>query len=70
MRGFILGAMAAAVMAGGSSIALAAPYSYPRGHDDVQRNGTNVQQTDYYWNHHHYHYRDWERDRHRWHYHD
>jgi hypothetical protein len=71
MRLFILGAIAAAVMAGGgSSIARAAPYSHPRGHDGIQSNVVDVQRVEYYWNHHHYHYRDWDRDHHRWHYHD
>ncbi len=30
--------------------------------------GPTMQPVDYYWNHHHWHHRDWDRDHHRWHY--
>jgi hypothetical protein len=70
MRKLILGTMTAVMVAIGASAAtFAAPvtHRFDRGpvtsHADVQR-------TDYYWNHHRYHHRDWDRDHHRWHYYD
>ena len=69
MRLFILGAMAATVMAGCVSLmAFAASYPSPRGHDGFQPKA--AERVDYYWNNHRYHHRDWDRERHRWHYHD
>jgi hypothetical protein len=71
MRRLILGTMAAAVMAVGiSSAGFAAPAFNPHEHGRPDSRITNVHPVDYYWNHRHYHHRDWDRHHHRWHYYD
>ena len=69
MRRIILGTMAVALMGlGTSASSIAAPVVQRQGHEDGI--GERVQQADYYWNHHRYHHRDWDRHHHRWHYYD
>ena len=69
MRSFILGTMTAVVVALGASTAVfAAPAVGPHVHGGPNPNVVHVQRTDYYWNHHHYQHRDWDRHHHQWHY--
>jgi hypothetical protein len=71
MRRFILGTMTAAAMAVGlSSAGFAGPAFNPHEHGGSDARITNVRPVDYYWNHHHYHHRDWDRHHNRWHYYD
>jgi hypothetical protein len=63
--------MAAALVAvGASAVALAAPMPHEQQQRGSVSHFVNVQQADYYWNHHQYHHRDWDRHHHRWHYYD
>jgi hypothetical protein len=56
------------IAAGAPIIGHAAPTEHP---GVVYRTSDpSVQQVDYYWNHHRWHHRDWDRDHHRWHYYD
>jgi len=67
MRQFVLSVAFGAVIAlGASNGTLAAPFSGigPSAHS------VNVQRADYYHNHHHYRHREWDREHHRWNYHD
>jgi hypothetical protein len=72
MRQLILGSTAAAVIALGiSTVAFAAPFLPQHNFGSPDFNIVNVQGGDsYYWNHHPYHHRDWDRHHHRWHYYD
>jgi hypothetical protein len=71
MRSLILGTMTAVVVAlGASTAAFAAPVSHPHEHGGPNSNVVSVDRADYYWNHHRYHHRDWDRHQHRWHYYD
>jgi hypothetical protein len=68
MRSLILGTMTAAVFALGASTAVfAAPAFAPHEQGRPNTNVVNVRRTDYYWNHHHFQHRDWDRHHHRWH---
>jgi hypothetical protein len=63
--------MAAATIALGiSSAGFAAPAFGPHERGGPDNRITNVHQVDYYWNHHRYHHREWDRHHHRWHYYD
>ena len=71
MRRLILRTLAAAAMVVGiSSAGFAAPAFGPHEHGGPSPRATNVHLADYYWNHHHYHHRGWDRGHHRWHYYD
>ena len=72
MRRLILGTLAtAAIVVGISSSGFAAPTAGLYGHDGPNPQAANLHLADYYyWNHHRYHHRDWDRDHHRWHYYD
>jgi hypothetical protein len=71
MRSFILGTMTAVVVALGASTAVfAAPAFAPHEHGGRGPSATNIQRTDYYWSHHHYQHRDWDRHHHHWRYYD
>jgi len=67
MRRIILSAVAAMILGlGVSASGIAAPVVHAQKHE-----ADSVQRADYYyWNHHRYHHRDWDRDHHRWHYYD
>ena len=70
MRNLILGTMTAAIVVLGISAAtFAAPVAHHFDRSPVTPRA-DVQRADYYWNHHRYHHRDWDRDHHRWHYYD
>jgi hypothetical protein len=69
MHRLIIGTITAAVMAlGVSGVGFAAPSITPYENDNPT--ASHVQQVDYYWDHHYYHHRDWDRHQHRWHYYD
>jgi hypothetical protein len=70
MRQLILGSTAAAVIVLGiSTVAFAAPLSPRDNLSSPNSNIVNVQGgNSYYWDHHRYHHRDWDRDHHHWHY--
>jgi hypothetical protein len=71
MRRLILGTLAAAsVVIGVSSAGFAAPAFAPHEHVGTNPQVTDVHRVDYYWNHHRYHHRDWDRHHHHWHYYD
>jgi hypothetical protein len=72
MRQFILGSLTAAAMAiGVSTVALAAPLSPQHNFGSPNSNILNVQGgNSYYWNHHRYSHRDWDRNHRHWHYYD
>jgi hypothetical protein len=71
MRRLILGTVATAAIAiGMSSAGFAAPAFALQEHDSPNPHVANVHRVDYYWNHHHYHHRDWDRNHHHWHYYD
>jgi len=71
MRSFILGTMTAVAVAVGASTAVfAVPAFAPHDDGGFNPNVVSVQRTEYYWNHHHYQHRDWDRHHHRWHYYD
>ncbi len=71
MRRLILGTTAAAAMVVAiASAGFAAPAFGPHEHGDTGRRAGNVHAANYYWNHHHYQHRDWDRHHHRWHYYD
>jgi len=70
MRRLIVGTMAAAMLGLGiSASSIAAPVMVPQRHEGGGY-GERVQQSDYYWDHHRYHHRDWDRHHNRWHYYD
>ncbi len=69
MRRLIYGMVAAAAMVVGvSSAGFAAPGLGPHEYGDMNPQVANIHRADYYWNHHHYAHRDWDRHHHRWHY--
>ena len=70
MRRLILGAIAAVTMAIGVSGGAFASPAYRPYDGGPNPNAVRIQRIDYYWNHHRYHHRDWDRDHHRWHYYD
>jgi hypothetical protein len=71
MRRLILGTLAAAsVVIGVSSGGFAAPAFAPHQPVGAKPQVSDVHRVDYYWNHHRYHHRDWDRHHHRWHYYD
>jgi hypothetical protein len=72
MRQLILGTMTAALVAlGSSAAAFAAPVTYHFDRSTSDSHATGAQPVEYYYqNHHRYAHRDWDRDHHRWHYHD
>ena len=71
MRRLILGTIAAAAITVGiSSAGFAAPAFGPHEHGGPDTRMTNVHPAEYYWNHHHYQHREWDRHHHRWHYYD
>jgi hypothetical protein len=71
MRRLILGSMTAAALAFGvSTVAFAAPLPPPHNLGRPNSKTVHVQGADYYWNHHRYHHRDWDRNHHHWHYYD
>ena len=71
MRRLILGTLAtAAIVVGISSSGFAAPTAGLYGHGGPNPQAANIHLADYYWNHHRYHHRDWDRDHHHWHYYD
>jgi hypothetical protein len=70
MHRLILGTVAAAMAFGISSAGFAMPVFNPHDHGDPNHQGGNVHRAEYYWNHHHYQHRNWDRHYHRWHYYD
>jgi hypothetical protein len=68
MRRIMLGTVATAMMTIGASVmSFAAPFSQPHGPAGINSGAAHAQKVDYYWNHHHYAHRDWDRHHH-WHY--
>ena len=70
MRQLILGTMTAALVTlGPSAAAFAAPYAHEF-ERDAAISHTAQWADHFYWNHHRYAHRDWDRDHRRWHYYD
>ena len=72
MRQLILRTVTAALVTlGSSAAAFAAPLAHQLDRNISDSHPTSVQRVDYYyWNHHRYAHRDWDRDHRRWHYYD
>jgi hypothetical protein len=71
MRRFALATMTAiAMVLGAATLASAAPVSHQHGPNGPVAPDVRPQKVDYYWNHHRYHHRDWDREHHHWHYYD
>jgi hypothetical protein len=60
--------MAAAMMALGVSAGAFADPAFRPHVNGPNTNVVKVQRAEYYWNHHRYEHRDWDRDHHRWQY--
>src|ERR1700722_7083771 len=62
MRRLILSTVATAVLVVGTpAVLFAAPISQPHEQAAIRSADPHVQRVDYYWNHHHYAHRDWDR---------
>jgi hypothetical protein len=71
MRRSTLSTVATAVLVLGTPAALfAAPISQPHERAAIHSTDPHVQRADYFWNHHRYAHRDWDRHHNRWHYYD
>jgi hypothetical protein len=68
MHKILLGTLTlSGLIIGVSTIASAAPATPLLGHE-ITVQTAQVQQVDYYWNHHHYKHRSWDKHHNRWHY--
>jgi hypothetical protein len=68
MRRLMLGTLTiAGLIIGASTIASASPAT-PLFRGDAAVQTAQVQQVDYYWNHHRYKHRSWDKGHHRWRY--
>jgi hypothetical protein len=65
----IIATPATGLWLGTSALAFATP-TMGRLYQDSGSQSVAVEQVDYYWNHHHWHHRSWDRHHEHWHYYD